>query len=282
MRWPFTKSDLLFVIAIAYLATDLIFNWNAYRFCSSPIQLFLLFNYCFFFIIRIHLTLVAAADLPRGFKSCLMSLFYWVLNPLCIYLPVQGIIWQIQNMVNSPDCIPAKRIPSIVWLWIISLIFMAILMTFITAMKLRNWWRMYVFQRRMRRLAHGLGHEDANALTVMLLGDQGLNNRVGLLEADIDRLPKATFSTSLADMFRFNQQDSCPICFDEFQAGNEVTQLPSCNHIYHPACIREWLNKSPLCPMCRSNVRTHLYNDILRQNNIQAPNPQGDIPENMA
>lgn len=48
----------------------------------------------------------------------------------------------------------------------------------------------------------------------------------------------------------------CPICTDDFTAGEDVRVLP-CNHKYHPACIDPWLlNVSGTCPLCRLDLRT--------------------------
>lgn len=45
----------------------------------------------------------------------------------------------------------------------------------------------------------------------------------------------------------------CSICLDKLDKKNTVS-LDNCNHMYHDKCIREWLKKSRLCPLCRSNV----------------------------
>lgn len=45
----------------------------------------------------------------------------------------------------------------------------------------------------------------------------------------------------------------CPICLDDFAAGNEVRTLP-CTHTFHVACIDAWLRLNVKCPHCRSSV----------------------------
>ncbi|OWZ23418.1 hypothetical protein PHMEG_0001721 [Phytophthora megakarya] len=48
-------------------------------------------------------------------------------------------------------------------------------------------------------------------------------------------------------------EDVCPICLIEFEDGEDVRNLP-CKHIFHVACIDEWLKRNTSCPMCKSNV----------------------------
>lgn len=42
----------------------------------------------------------------------------------------------------------------------------------------------------------------------------------------------------------------CAICQTDFKSGETVQPL-SCNHVFHPDCIRQWYNTSATCPMCR-------------------------------
>lgn len=49
-------------------------------------------------------------------------------------------------------------------------------------------------------------------------------------------------------------QQTCPICFTEFQGGAVLAQLP-CGHCFHWACIDAWLSRSSSCPM-RCSVST--------------------------
>lgn len=44
----------------------------------------------------------------------------------------------------------------------------------------------------------------------------------------------------------------CSICLEKFDSN--CIALYSCDHIYHEKCIREWIKKSRLCPLCRSNI----------------------------
>ena len=48
----------------------------------------------------------------------------------------------------------------------------------------------------------------------------------------------------------------CSICLEEFQAGDLVSYStnPSCNHVHHHECLKEWLLRQAGCPLCRKAV----------------------------
>ncbi|TMW55943.1 hypothetical protein Poli38472_008591 [Pythium oligandrum] len=50
-----------------------------------------------------------------------------------------------------------------------------------------------------------------------------------------------------------NNEDVCPICLIEFEEDEDVRNLP-CKHIFHVACIDEWLKRNTTCPMCKNNL----------------------------
>ncbi|URE10279.1 RING [Musa troglodytarum] len=49
------------------------------------------------------------------------------------------------------------------------------------------------------------------------------------------------------------REESCMICFEEFNVGEEVTRLP-CMHAFHGGCLTRWLESSHLCPLCRHAI----------------------------
>ncbi|KAJ2750578.1 hypothetical protein IWQ56_007008, partial [Coemansia nantahalensis] len=52
---------------------------------------------------------------------------------------------------------------------------------------------------------------------------------------------------------------SCPICLEEFEAGEQVRELP-CLHRYHVVCIDTWLvSRSTCCPYCKLDIRRWYY-----------------------
>eukprot|EP00993_Chasmostoma_nieuportense_P003420 NODE_4138_length_836_cov_22.425952_g3980_i0.p1 GENE.NODE_4138_length_836_cov_22.425952_g3980_i0~~NODE_4138_length_836_cov_22.425952_g3980_i0.p1 ORF type:complete len:278 (+),score=74.03 NODE_4138_length_836_cov_22.425952_g3980_i0:31-834(+) len=45
----------------------------------------------------------------------------------------------------------------------------------------------------------------------------------------------------------------CVICLTDLEVSDTVRRLP-CRHHYHPTCIEEWFDHSPLCPICKQDV----------------------------
>jgi hypothetical protein len=47
---------------------------------------------------------------------------------------------------------------------------------------------------------------------------------------------------------------NCAICREAVSSG---TRLNSCGHHFHERCIGQWFRESPLCPLCRADIREH-------------------------
>jgi hypothetical protein len=66
----------------------------------------------------------------------------------------------------------------------------------------------------------------------------------------------------------FNEEDrvvnefnlsECVICMETFTKGENVRQIPSCRHIFHPDCIMMWLKAQQSyeiqkCPVCNAEI----------------------------
>ncbi|PON87562.1 43kDa postsynaptic protein [Trema orientale] len=63
------------------------------------------------------------------------------------------------------------------------------------------------------------------------------------------------FPFQLIGIARFSPPQRCAICRRRFRAHHRVTTLPRCRHIFHPRCIRPWLDaagpSNGNCPLCR-------------------------------
>lgn len=49
------------------------------------------------------------------------------------------------------------------------------------------------------------------------------------------------------------KETTCPICADVIAPGQTLCAL-DCEHLFHPACIQDWVHSNPSCPMCRETV----------------------------
>lgn len=94
--------------------------------------------------------------------------------------------------------------------------------------------------------------------TTWTLGDAEISVQPAILsklkiaqdESEGDRHCEVPSSSSLCD--------SCGICLQPFQPGEDLTALPCatdiCPSVWHSECVRKWLcqGQTPTCPLCRS------------------------------
>lgn len=68
-------------------------------------------------------------------------------------------------------------------------------------------------------------------------------------------------------------QLECVICFEEFQKGVPIRQIPICHHIFHSKCIDSWFrakNSSDFahkCPLCNTEVTLATVKEALKKSN---------------
>ena len=66
--------------------------------------------------------------------------------------------------------------------------------------------------------------------------------------------PGDTFKSSdrLAKRFLdFRQQTTCSICLEPLVPPTIIKEMTRCNHVFHEACVEEWLQRKSTCPLCR-------------------------------
>nr|XP_046207208.1 E3 ubiquitin-protein ligase RNF165-like isoform X1 [Oncorhynchus gorbuscha] len=54
--------------------------------------------------------------------------------------------------------------------------------------------------------------------------------------------------------------EKCTICLSMLEDGEDVRRLP-CMHLFHQACVDQWLATSRKCPICRVDIETQLAPD---------------------
>ena len=53
-----------------------------------------------------------------------------------------------------------------------------------------------------------------------------------------------------------NDENTCSICFGKIEYGERVGEL-SCNHVFHVDCLKGWLSRRNVCPLClQPNIAT--------------------------
>lgn len=64
----------------------------------------------------------------------------------------------------------------------------------------------------------------------------------------------------LLRMYHYDQErmptlTHCPITLDLFRQGEDVCEIRGCNHVFKRDPILQWLRRSPVCPVCRYDLR---------------------------
>mmetsp|Transcript_72163 Transcript_72163/g.200159 ORF Transcript_72163/g.200159 Transcript_72163/m.200159 type:complete len:483 (+) Transcript_72163:94-1542(+) len=84
---------------------------------------------------------------------------------------------------------------------------------------------------------------------------RGAQPRADLVEPSIPSLiPQMDTHTITAEELSAREEtEACCICLDEYCAGEKQTTL-RCSHRFHSRCIRTWLCRSDLCPLCKQST----------------------------
>eukprot|EP00397_Hematodinium_sp_SG-2012_P036776 GEMP01039746.1.p1 GENE.GEMP01039746.1~~GEMP01039746.1.p1 ORF type:complete len:360 (+),score=67.33 GEMP01039746.1:34-1113(+) len=71
----------------------------------------------------------------------------------------------------------------------------------------------------------------------------------GAEKREIDALPTQEFVSYAPQA----QDKHCQICMEDFESGDAVKTLP-CFHLFHGACVDQWLAINKVCPTCRFEI----------------------------
>ncbi|XP_010065007.2 E3 ubiquitin ligase BIG BROTHER-related [Eucalyptus grandis] len=63
-----------------------------------------------------------------------------------------------------------------------------------------------------------------------------------------------TFQSQSAVERKMGAIDRCVICQIEYEEGEKLVILDSCDHSYHSECITQWLQVKKTCPICSTEV----------------------------
>jgi len=91
-------------------------------------------------------------------------------------------------------------------------------------------------------------------------GEEGLDNIITQLMQQVeggappapanlvDALPTVRFTEELK-----TSSAQCSICMTDYEDNEDVIRL-SCEHFFHPDCIKDWLSHHNACPICRTSL----------------------------
>ncbi|KAL0410440.1 UNVERIFIED_CONTAM: E3 ubiquitin-protein ligase RING1 [Sesamum latifolium] len=93
--------------------------------------------------------------------------------------------------------------------------------------------------------------------------DHGSRQRAGRGRGAATTWRFNTWNIDFVSSFKYKKDEAvedegydsqCAVCLSVFEEGEEVRQLPKCNHLFHAQCIDMWLYSHMDCPLCRSPV----------------------------
>lgn len=114
-----------------------------------------------------------------------------------------------------------------------------------------DWADIHDQHSNMRMDVDNMSYEELLALEEMIG-----NVNTGLSEDNVDKcLKTSTYSCSDATSGGNSQESDlkCSICQEEYLEGDELGQL-DCGHVYHTACIKQWLLLKNQCPICKAGA----------------------------
>ena len=265
----FEIFDCLLIIIYTVLIVDLSYIWNDYSKCTSPMNLFLCVTYVSALLLRLLFLLVTTSTYPLV-RNIAKILIFTLLTPFLYYWTVLGIVWELSNQDNSPQCYPTQ-LPG--WLNICWIIFLGITDIILVIGSIVIIYKEFAYIRTTRRIMQLLNSFEAvNIFTNLLNGMNGDGNNMngaeaGLTEEERKSLWHRTITTDYFSQEFINEQ-TCTICTENYIISDKVIMLPGCQHLYHTRCIDPWLAKKPGCPNCRSNVRENLLNALNSENTM--------------
>ncbi|KAG8050124.1 hypothetical protein GUJ93_ZPchr0009g1214 [Zizania palustris] len=71
-------------------------------------------------------------------------------------------------------------------------------------------------------------------------------------------LPVVTVTEEI--IAKLGSETQCAVCRENLAVDDKMQELP-CKHLFHPPCLKPWLDENNSCPICRNELRTddHVY-----------------------
>mmetsp|Transcript_13201 Transcript_13201/g.22389 ORF Transcript_13201/g.22389 Transcript_13201/m.22389 type:complete len:119 (-) Transcript_13201:67-423(-) len=105
---------------------------------------------------------------------------------------------------------------------------------------------------------HFLNIEQLNSLIQHLMAEQGgqnAQNRRPTSQEVLEKLPLVEIEEKHCKKGENGNMElpCCSVCITDFQLSQKGLFLP-CGHIFHPDCIKPWLQDHNTCPVCRTEL----------------------------
>ena len=55
------------------------------------------------------------------------------------------------------------------------------------------------------------------------------------------------------------KETSCAICIEDFKGTDIIKAFYKCEHIFHKKCLKDWLQRSNLCPLCKHDLKDDIH-----------------------
>ncbi|KAK9131527.1 hypothetical protein Sjap_012014 [Stephania japonica] len=77
-------------------------------------------------------------------------------------------------------------------------------------------------------------------------------------KAVVQKLPIITVTKDVLE--RLGTETQCAVCQENLTIDESMQELP-CQHLFHPPCLKPWLDEHNSCPICRHELPTddHVY-----------------------
>ena len=55
------------------------------------------------------------------------------------------------------------------------------------------------------------------------------------------------------------KETSCAICIEDFKGTDIIKAFYKCEHIFHKKCLKDWLQRSNKCPLCKHDLEEDIH-----------------------
>lgn len=286
--------DAFFLSMLAISAIVVSINWDRYRVCTYPLRIWIAVDYAAIFAFRILMFvdngLASGLGTNMDNLQTMMRFNGRVIVLACLALILYPFLWAwtvIGSLwfTSARSCVPEGQ----KWGFLVWLLFSYCGLICIACLSTGKW--LIRRQTHLQRASQGSTISEWQVIVDLIrVPDRAIEGAeigqevrgVGLetatyhpglfltqsqreaVEGLIQQLPKFRLKAVPTDC------SECPICLEEFHAGNEVRGLP-CAHNFHVACIDEWLRLNIKCPRCRCSVFPNLDLSALGSGTTQQP-----------